>query len=208
MLFGQAMFVNSDLLIGAGPAFGLTDYEITASGPPLTNIAPSTIPAGAATSITLNGSGFTRKPSVFVSGTMVSTKSVTVISPTELTFSAVVDAGAATGPRDISVVESGKPPVDDTCASCLTIAAPAPVPTSASPDTVTQGARGTAITLTGSDFEAGAEVTSHQGIHVKTTFVSPTTLDLKVRVASTEAVGTYNLAVTNPGGAVVRVSTA
>ena len=202
MLFGQPVFVGSDLLIGAGPEFGLTDYEITGEGPPLTAATPSTIPTGATTSVTLTGSGFVGKPSVFISGTMVSSRSVTVVSPTELTFSAVVADGATTGPRSVSVVENGKPPTDDTCTDCLVIAAAAPRPTSADPGTIAQGSRGAAVTLSGSDFEAGAEVTSHQGIHIKTTYVSPTSLHLTVRVAPTEAAGSYNLTVTNPGGAV------
>jgi hypothetical protein len=43
-------------------------------------------------------------------------------------------------------------------------------------------------------------VTSHKGITVATAFVSSTQLNLSVSVASTVAVGSYNVVVTNPGG--------
>jgi hypothetical protein len=75
-----------------------------------------------------------------------------------------------------------------------------PAPTSATPNTVAQGARYVKVVLAGSNFETGDLVTSHAGINIKATFASTTKLDLRVRVAETAAVGSYDLYVTNPGG--------
>jgi hypothetical protein len=77
-----------------------------------------------------------------------------------------------------------------------------PAPTSATPDTVAQGARYVKVILEGSNFETGDLVTSHVGIKIKATFASTTQLDLRVRVDGTAAVGSYDLSVTNPGGLV------
>ena len=57
-LFGQAVFANNSLPIGAGPTAGLTAYQIT-SWTPYSVVDPSTIPIGATTRVTLTGSGFT-----------------------------------------------------------------------------------------------------------------------------------------------------
>lgn len=121
-LFGQAVFSNNSLLVGAGPAIGLTAYQITTpSSSPITAVDPSTIPAGATTKVTLTGSGFSGKPTVFISGFHVYPKAVKVVSPTELTFSATATAKAAAGTYNVSVIEPGHPPVDESCTSCVTI---------------------------------------------------------------------------------------
>jgi polyvinyl alcohol dehydrogenase (cytochrome) len=120
-LFGQAVFANNSLIVGAGPAVGLTAYQITSPGSPITLVDPSTIPAGTTTKVTLTGSGFSGTPTVFISGFHVYPKSVKVVSPTELTFSANVTNKAAAGTYNVSVIEPGHPQVNDSCTSCISI---------------------------------------------------------------------------------------
>lgn len=120
-LFGQAVFANDSLIVGAGPAVGMTAYQITSPGSPISLVDPSTITTGATTKVTLTGSGFTGKPTVFISGFHVYTKSVKVVSSTKLTFSASVTKKAAAGTYNVSVIEPGHPPVNDSCTSCITI---------------------------------------------------------------------------------------
>ncbi|MGO8870854.1 MAG: PQQ-binding-like beta-propeller repeat protein [Acidimicrobiales bacterium] len=201
-LFGQAVFAGNDLLLGAGPAFGLTDYEITKPGPPITKVSPATVAPGASTALTLTGSGFTGKPKIFLPGGYVVTKGVKVVSSTKLAFTATVESGAALGARGITVIEPGTPHTADTCAACVTVGAPPTPPTVASltPSTVTAGKANQAVTLVGTGFESGVTVTSHGGITVKATFVSATDLGLKVSVTGSVAAGSYNLLVTNPDG--------
>lgn len=201
-LFGQAVFADNDLLLGAGPGFGLTDYEITTPGSPITDVSPGTVAAGTNTTVTLTGSGFSGTPKVFVSGGLIVARNVDVVSSTELKFTAAVQAGAATGTRNVSVIEPGSPDVADTCTGCLTVGTPPtpPDPQSLSPDTVTQGASKQPVTLTGTGFESGAKITSHAGITIKSTFVSSTQLDLSVTVGSGVTPGVYNVFVNNPDG--------
>ena len=196
------MFVGNDLLLGAGNGFGLTDYQITTPGPAITGVSPSTVPAGSKHTVTLTGSGFSGTPSIFISGTPIAPQNVDVVSPTEITFTAPVTSGAQTGPHNITVIEPGSPATADTCTACLTISTPPTPPTitAINPDTVDQGADKAAITMTGTNFESGAKVTSHSGITVKTTFVSSTQVDLALTVSATETPGGYSIFVTNPDG--------
>jgi outer membrane protein assembly factor BamB len=120
-LFGQAVFANNSLIVGAGPAVGLTAYQITSPGSPITLVDPSTIPAGTTTKVTLTGSGFSGTPTVFISGFHVYNRSVKVISSTELTFSANVRNNAAAGTYNVSVIEQGHPVINDSCTSCISI---------------------------------------------------------------------------------------
>jgi outer membrane protein assembly factor BamB len=206
-LFGQAVFANNDLLVGAGPGFGLTAYEITTPGSPVTKVSPSMISAGTNTSVTLTGSGFSGTPSIFVSGGQIVARNVDVVSPTTITFTAAAQTGAQSGPRNIAVIEPGavgQPDVSDTCTACLTVGTPAPPPspTSISPSSLPQGASHAAVTLAGTNFESGAKVISHSGITVQSSFVSSTQLSLSVTVSVTETPGPYNLFVDNPDGGV------
>jgi polyvinyl alcohol dehydrogenase (cytochrome) len=120
-LFAQAVFASDSLIVGAGPAVGMTAYQIASPGSPITLVGPSTVPAGATTTVTLTGSGFTGTPTVFVSGFDVYPKSVKVVSSQEVTFSARVRKQAAAGTYDVSVIEPGDPPVNDTCTRCITV---------------------------------------------------------------------------------------
>jgi len=198
MLFGQPVFAQNDLLIGGGPTAGLTAYDITTAGPPITNVSPSAIPPGK-TTIQLTGSGFTGSPNVFISGDNITAGTPTVVSSTVLDVPVTVGAKASLTARDISVIEPGSPPVADTCTACLTIA-PKPVVGSITPNSFAVGASNAAATVTGQHFDSGAVVTSHAGISFKTTFVSSTQLDVTVSVSSTVTAGTYTLYVTNPDG--------
>ena len=77
-------------------------------------------------------------------------------------------------------------------------AAGPPTITSLSPSSLPQGVAAVPVTLTGTNFQSGAIVTSKAGITATATFVSDTQLDLVVDVAGTVPPGSYNLFVTNP----------
>jgi polyvinyl alcohol dehydrogenase (cytochrome) len=198
-LFGQPVFAQNDLLIGAGPGLGLTAYEITAPGPPITGVSPATVGEPSTGTLRLTGSGFTGSPEVFISGNGVTAGTPTVVSSTELDVPVKVGGKASLTARDISVIEPGSPPVADTCTGCLTVAQK-PAPTAITPNSFAQGASKTAATVTGKNFDSGAVVTSHSGILVQAAFVSATQLDVSVSVKSAVTPGTYNLYVTNPDG--------
>ena len=199
-LFGQAVFVQNQLIIGAGGSFGMQAFQVGTAGPPITKVSPGTIAAGATTRVTLTGSGFSGSPAVYVGGP-VTVKSVTVTSPTTIKVALFPPQTAVPGSYNITVAEPGG--IADSCRDCLTIGPPSPppAPTSITPSSFAPGSQGTAASIDGSNFESGATVTSHAGIKISVvSFVSSSQLDVTVSVASTIAPGTYNLFVHNPDG--------
>jgi outer membrane protein assembly factor BamB len=198
-VFGQPVFANNDLLIAGTSTIGLTDYEITTPGPAITNVAPNAIGTGGTKTLTLTGSGFSGTPSVFVSGTLVTPSSVTVLSPTSLQVTLHAATTAATGPRDITVIEPG--PIADSCSGCLTIDPP-PTVSSGNPNSFIQGQK-TTVTVTGSNFVSGARLSSASGISFSSTkFVNSGQMTGLISVQPSVAPGTYKLYVTNPDGGV------
>jgi hypothetical protein len=199
-LFGQAVFAQNDLVIGAGGSFGLQAFDVGTAGPPITTVSPGIIAPGVTTKVTLTGGGFSGTPDVDVGGP-VTVKSVTVVSSTTLKVALLPSKTAAAGSYNITVAEPGL--IADSCTDCLTIGTPPPppAPTSISPGSFAAGSVNTAATIGGSNFESGATVTSHTGIKVSgVSFVSSSQLDVAVSVASTVAPGTYNLFVHHPDG--------
>lgn len=199
-LFGQAVFVQSHLVIGAGGNFGMQAFEVATAGPPITKVSPDIIAPGVTTRVTLTSSGFSGSPAVYVGGP-VTVKSVTVTSPTTIRVALFPSKTAVLGSYNITVAEPG--PIADSCTNCLTIGTPPPppAPTSINPSSFTPGSQDTAASIDGSNFESGATVTSHAGIKISVvSFVSSSQLDVAVSVASTVAPGTYNLFVHNPDG--------
>jgi outer membrane protein assembly factor BamB len=195
--FGQPVFSGGLLLVdGLNPSVGITAYQVTTPGPPIT-VSPAKIGQGATETLTITGSGFTSRRTVFVSSTDVTVDSVTVVSATELSVKVTAESGAVAGKRNISVIEPG--PTADTCTDCLTVD-DAPTLTSASPSSVAQG-ESAALTLTGTHFETNARVTSSAGITFSAAkMVSATELTTTATVAASVATGSYNLTVTNPDG--------
>ncbi len=121
-LFAQPVFDNNDLIVAGRDGIGVTAYEITSPGSAITSVSPSTVTGGAASTITLKGSGFESGAKVFISGTLVGGQHGTSVkSSTDLTFTLTPAAEALGGPRDITVVEPGSPHVAETCTACLDI---------------------------------------------------------------------------------------
>ena len=197
-LFGQPVFAQNDLLVAAGPGLGLTAYDITAPGAPITGVSPAVIGQGTTGTVQLTGSGFAGTPAVFISGDGVTAGTPTVVSATQLDVPVTVTNGASQTARDITVIEPGSPPVADTCTGCLTIGLP--LPRSLSPSSFARGKAQQAAVLNGTNFDSGALVRSHAGITIQATFASSAQLSVSVTVKSTVATGRYSLWVTNPDG--------
>jgi outer membrane protein assembly factor BamB len=196
-IFGQPVFAGDYLLVdGLNPFVGVTAYQITTPGSPIT-ISPANLGQGATETFTITGSGFSGTRTLFVSNTDVRVDSVTEDSATKLSVRVTAESGALTGARDFIVIENG--PIAETCTNCLTVDW-APTLTSASPSSIPQG-EAAALTLTGTHFRTGATVTSSAGItFAGTKMVSATELTTTATVAPSVATGSYNLTVTNPDG--------
>lgn len=199
-MFGQPVFTGNEMLVdGLNQSVGVTAYEITTPGSPITAVSPLRIGQGATKTLTLTGSGFSGTPTVFVSSTYVQVDSVKVVNSTTLHVTVTAASAANPGGRDITVIEPG--PTADTCSNpnCL-IVDKAPAVTSASPDSVPVGETASA-TIAGANFQSGAVVSGPSGItFTGTKFVSATKLTTKAIIGTSVSPGSYNLTVTNPDG--------
>jgi len=201
-LFGQAIFVGNDMILGAGSHIGLTDYQVSTMGPSLTGVSPRTLAPGTSEEVNITGSGFTSPAVVTVNNGGVASGKVKVVSATKLQVKLTALATASLGARDISISFAGSPPTVDSCSGCLTIAEPVvnPTLTSLNSNTVPIGITRQTVTATGIGFEPGLVVVSQDGIAIGTMFVSTTQLNLAVKLPSTIVAGSYNVTVKNPDG--------
>jgi hypothetical protein len=166
------------------------------AGPKVTNLAPNALGQGAqAAVVKVNGSAFVSGAVVTFSGAGV-TDTVTTASSTVLTLAVSVTSGAATGTRDVTVVQpdGGR----TVCVGCFTVNPGATV-TGVTPPTVAHGDSAT-LTITGTGFVKGATVdVSGAGVSVgKTTWVSSTKMTAAVNVTNKAATGLRSVSVTNP----------
>jgi peptidoglycan/xylan/chitin deacetylase (PgdA/CDA1 family) len=166
------------------------------AGPKVNSLAPSSLGQGAQQAVVkVNGNSFVSGAIVTVSGSGV-TDTVTATSATALTLAVSVTSGAATGARDVTVVQPDGGRV--TCSGCLTVNT-GPTITKVAPASIARGATLT-VTLTGTAFVKGATVSlSGAGLTVgKTTWVSSTSMTAVVTATSQAATGLRSVTVTNP----------
>ncbi|HEY8030178.1 MAG TPA: PQQ-binding-like beta-propeller repeat protein [Gaiellaceae bacterium] len=122
VIFSQPVFANGDLLVAGGPAIGLTAYDVTTSGPPLTNVSPAFIRPGQTKTVTVTGAALSGNPTVFVSGFGVVPTAIQVVSSTKLAVTLAAGPGTALGARGLRVVEPGA--TADICGACLVVVPP------------------------------------------------------------------------------------
>ena len=122
-----------------------------AVGPTVLSVSPTSGPTGGGTPVTISGANFASGATVTIGG--VAASSVSIASSTSI--QAVTGAHAA-GAADVTVAVDGR---SSTLASAFTyVALPPPTISSISP-TSGSTAGGTTVTLTGTNFAAGATVT-------------------------------------------------
>ena len=166
--------------------------------PTLTSVSPNQGLRGTTVGVTLTGTNFVvGATTVNVAGGGVTVNSVVVGSSTSLTVSLVLDPAAVAGPRIVTVTTAG----GTSAPQGFTITLPPPTLTSVSPN---QGIRGetVAVTLTGTNFDAGATTVTAGGVGVTATNVivgSPTSLTASF-VLDLAAGGAFSVMVTTPGG--------
>jgi len=169
---------------------------VSAPAVSVTSVSPSPLGQGAKTTLTVNGSGFTSGATVTSSGTGITFGPSAFLSASKLTVPIKVGQSAAVGTRNITVTDSGGG--SGTCTSCLNLTV-GPKVTGASPPSVKRGTSAT-VTVSGSGFVNGARFSiGGGGVTVgSVTFVDAGQMAATVTVASTAAVGSRKLTVTNP----------
>ena len=183
----------------AGGTSASQAFTINPPPPTLTGVTPNQGTLGTTVAVTLTGTDFVvGATTVNVDGAGVTVTNVIVVSPTSLTASIVVDAVAATGARTVTV----RTPGGMSGVQTFTIVAPpAPTLTSISPDSAIRGET-VAVTLTGTNFVAGATTVAVAGggITVSNVVVGSSTSLTASFVLDLAASGPRTVTVTTPGG--------
>jgi hypothetical protein len=162
--------------------------------PAITSISPSTVSAGgAAFVLTVNGSNFVPASVVQLNGT---NRPTTFVNTGQLTAQISADDIAGAGTASIRVFTP--PPGGGTSNELmLTIVNPAPAITSINPNVVADGGSAFTLTVTGTNFVAGAQILINNSPRV-TTFVSSTQLTTTIAAADIANPGTVSVQVVNP----------
>ncbi len=170
-----------------------------AGTPTLTSVSPSEGVRGTTVAVTLTGTNFVvGATTTNVAGGGVTVNTVVVGSTTSLTASFVLDPVAAVGPRIVTVTTAG----GTSAPQAFTIHPPPPTLTAVSPN---QGIRGqtVAVTLTGTNFIAGATTVAVSGGGVTVTNIavgSSTSLTASFVLDLAAVAGARTVAVTTPDG--------
>jgi hypothetical protein len=166
-------------------------YTYTSSNPAPTvsTISPVTGPAAGGTAVTITGTGFLSGAGVTLGGTAAT--NVVVVSATSITAKTPAHAGGA-----VNVAVTNTDGQSGSLSNGFTYTNPAPTVTAISPVSGTT-AGGTAVTITGTGFLAGASVTLGGTAATNVTVVSGISI-----TATTPAhtAGAVNVVVTNTDG--------
>jgi len=170
---------------------GAFTYTVSTPAPTLTAVSPASGPVAGGTAVTLTGTNFAAGATVTIGGSPAT--SVVVAGATSIT--AVTPAGAA-GARDVTVTVSGQAA---TRTGGFTYTASTVTPTLSSVSPVSgPAAGGTALTLTGTNFAAGATVTVGGAAATSVVVVSSTRI---TAVTPAGAAGARDVRVTSGGQA-------
>jgi hypothetical protein len=213
--FDSSTTLTVNVSIASGATTGARDVVVTnpdegtpaicsgcftvATGPTVTDVSPAAAANTGPVNVTITGTGFAPGATVTleqdgqpdITGT-----SVTVDSPTTIhaTFNIT---GAAPGDWDVRVTNTDEG--SGVCVACFTVAGSQPTITSVDPSSRGQGATDQDITITGTNFAMGADVTfSGTGITVNDVqFVDTTELIVNIDVSPTATTGPRDVTVTN-----------
>jgi hypothetical protein len=186
---------NSD---GTGPASQASNAVVPAPPITITSVTPDDlVPGTTGVDVVIDGSDFVSPLSVTIAGGGGITPSLVSVSATSVTIKVNVDQSAIPGARNVTVADING---TVTCTGCLTIT-PASTLTSATPDTVADGATAS-VTFSGSGFETGATVKitgPSTGVTASNaSVVDATTLTANITVPAAAITGAYTVTITNP----------
>ena len=176
---------------GRGAWLGSPAYNPT---PTLTMLSPSQILVGsAATTVTLNGSGFVPQSTATLDGTQLA---VTYQSSTQLQATVPAATLATLGTHSF-MVSNPIPGGGQSAAASLSVAYPSPVVSGLSPASAMMGAAGFTLTVSGSGFEPVSTVQWNNSA-LPTTYVSSTVLTAVVPASDLASGGNATVTVTTP----------
>ena len=213
--FVSATSLNANITIATNAAVGPRDVTVTTDGTPLTGSGLFTVTAPPATILTVTPSTgqqgqqglqvtiigantiFSAQSNVSF-GSGVTVTALSIGSPTSLTATINIAAGAALGPRDVTITTNGTPV---TGSGMFSVTAASPQLISASPSSGPQG-QTLAVTILGlnTSFNAGSTVSFGSGISINSVAVnSGTSLTATISIAAGAALGARDVTVTTGG---------
>ena len=167
----------------------MSAFTYTAPAPDVTGVTPAAGPLAGGTSITITGTHFAAGASVSIGG--VPATGVSVINSTTITATTPAHAAGT-----VSVIVTNADGQSATLASAFSYSQISPTVSSVSPAFGSPGG-GTAVTITGTGFVAGATVTVGGIAATEVTVVNSTTI---TAATPAHASGAVNVLVTNPDG--------
>lgn len=179
---------------GASAAVNFTVSPIVNPPPTLTAISPASLTAGAApTTLTLTGTGFNGATVASFNGNAQTT---TLISSTQVSI--LLSAGELATAGVMPVVVSNPTPGGGASGVVnFVLDNPTPAITSFSPTTAPVGASSQTLTITGTGFVSGSQVTWN-GAARQTTFISSTNITAALLQSDLAVGGNVSVAVDNP----------
>jgi hypothetical protein len=164
--------------------------QVTNPAPTVTGIAPTTGSQAGGTAVTITGTGFLAGVTVKFGGT--SATNVSVVSATSITATTPAHASGI-----VDVVVTNTDNKSATLAQAFTFALPAPTISGVAPSTgPTTG--GTAVTITGTDFQTGATVMFGTRPATDVTVVSATSITARTPLGPATEQLAVDVVVTNP----------
>ncbi len=194
----QSAATLSIVVTNAGPGGGsspVSTFTVSNPQPGSITVSPTTIVAGTTTPVTVavSGSNFVAASSVFVNGR---SRPVTLASSSSLTF--VLSAADLATPGTLSIaVSTPSPGGGVTAAATIILSNPVPVIGAVSPASVTVAAAPALLTISGSNFEPGAQVLVN-GSARATTVVSISQVRAQLVAADQASAGSLAVLVKNP----------
>ncbi len=181
-------------------------FTVNNPAPTITTLNPSNTNAGASGfALTVNGTGFVPSSVVRINGSLPANERPTVfVSSTQLT--ATIDAADVASAGTFPITVFNPVPVGGLSGPVnLTVSNPVPTISGLSPNSVTAGAAGFTLTVTGTNYVNGSSVVRINGADRATTFVSATELTVQIQTAEVASAGSLSVAVFTPapGGGLV-----
>lgn len=177
---------------GGGTSAGLT-FTVDAQAnpaPAISGINPTSVPSGAAATITVQGSGFIAATSAVLGGVHGS------VSGSTITFS--LSAADTQNPGTLSGLISNPTPGGGSVPFSISVLSVPPTVTGFTPTAAPAGSNALGIQVNGTNFRSGSQITV-QGTPIPTQFSSNTQLTGTIPASFLERSGNVHIGVTNPG---------
>ena len=169
-------------------------FSVNNPAPVLTQLQPVSAMAGASGfTLGISGSGFIETSQVYWNGAAITT---TLVNSTSLQAEVSASRLAAAGVYSITV-QNPLPGGGTSNGLLFSVINPAPVLTQLQPASVTVGASGFTLGISGSAFNAASQV-YWNGTAITTTLVNSTSLQAEISASRLAAAGVYSITVENP----------